>query len=64
MNIFSATCEVLLNIINDEATSAQRGEAYVAYEILTSFELVFILHLMRRVLEISNLLCQILQLQS
>ncbi|KAJ8775426.1 hypothetical protein K2173_023191 [Erythroxylum novogranatense] len=64
INIFSATCEVLLNIIEDGATSAQRGEADAAYEALTSFEFVFILHLMRKILEISNSLCQALQLKS
>ncbi|KAJ8762728.1 hypothetical protein K2173_012220 [Erythroxylum novogranatense] len=64
INMFSATCEVLLNIIEDGATSAQRGEADAAYEALTSFEFVFILHLMRKILEISNSLCQTLQLKS
>ena len=64
IKMFSATCEVLLNIIEDGTTSAQRGDADAAYEVLTSFEFVFILHLMRKILEISNMLCQALQLQS
>ncbi|XP_042400838.1 uncharacterized protein LOC121990842 [Zingiber officinale] len=64
IKMFSATCEVLLNIIDDGTTPAQRGDADAAYEVLTSFEFVFILHLMRKILEISNLLCQALQLQS
>ncbi|XP_050238057.1 uncharacterized protein LOC126687539 [Mercurialis annua] len=64
IKMFSATCEVLLNIIDDGTTSARRGDADAAYEVLTSFEFVFILHLMRNFLEISNLLCQALQLQS
>ena len=64
INMFSATCDVLLNIIDDGATSAQRAEADAAYEALTSFKFVFILHLMRKVLEISNLLYQTLQLES
>ncbi|XP_073121656.1 uncharacterized protein [Henckelia pumila] len=64
IKMFSATCEVLLNIIDDENTPAQRGDADAAYEMLTSFEFVFILHLMKKILEISNLLCQALQLQS
>ena len=58
--MFSATCEVLLNIIEDRTTHAQRGDADAAYEVLTSFEFVFILHLMRKFLEISNTLCQAL----
>ncbi|XP_073138007.1 uncharacterized protein [Henckelia pumila] len=61
--MFSATCEVLLNIIEDGTTLAQRGDADAAYEVLTSFEFVFILHLMRKILDISNLLCQALQLK-
>ncbi|KAL4346995.1 hypothetical protein GQ457_17G015670 [Hibiscus cannabinus] len=64
INMFSATCEVLLNIIDDGATSTQRAEADATYEALTSFEFVFILHLMKKVLEISDMLCQTLQQQS
>ncbi|KAM6586353.1 hypothetical protein CsatA_008958 [Cannabis sativa] len=64
IKMFSATCEVLLNIIEDGTTFAQRGDADAAYESLTSFEFVFILHLMKKILEISNILCQALQLQS
>ena len=62
--MFSVACEVLLNIIEDGATPAQRGEADVTYEAMTSFEFVFILHLMEIFLGISNLLCQALQLKS
>ena len=46
--MFSTTCEVLLNIIEDGATLAQRGKADAAYEAMTSFEFVFILHLMEK----------------
>ncbi|XP_031131884.1 zinc finger MYM-type protein 1-like [Ipomoea triloba] len=45
-------------------THAHRGDADAAYEVLTSFEFVFIMHLMRKFFEISNMLCQALQLQS
>ncbi|KAL4290170.1 hypothetical protein GQ457_14G001000 [Hibiscus cannabinus] len=64
INMFSATCEVLLNIIDDGATSTQRAVADATYEALTSFEFVFILHLMKKVLEISDMLCQTLQQKS
>ena len=37
INMLSATCEVLLNIIEDGATPTQRGDANVVYEALTSF---------------------------
>lgn len=62
--MYSATCEVLLNIIDDGVTSAQRGDADAAYEALTSFEFVLILHIMKKILEISDLLCQALQHKS
>ncbi|XP_028077598.1 zinc finger MYM-type protein 1-like [Camellia sinensis] len=61
IKIFRPTCEVLLDIINEGTTFAQRGNADSAYETLTSFEFVFILHLMKEMLEITNLLCQALQ---
>ncbi|XP_060972539.1 uncharacterized protein LOC133038413 [Cannabis sativa] len=64
IKMFSATCEVLLNIIEDGTTHSQRGDADTAYEAVTSYEFVFILHLMKNILEISNMLCQALQLQS
>ncbi|XP_073133307.1 uncharacterized protein [Henckelia pumila] len=64
IKMFSTTCEVLFNIIEDGNTPAQRGDADAAYEMLIPFEFVFILHLMRKILEISNLVCQALQLQS
>ncbi|XP_060965214.1 uncharacterized protein LOC133034190 [Cannabis sativa] len=64
IKMFSATCEVSLNIIEDGTTFAPRGDADAAYEAVTSFEFVFILHLMKKILEISNILCQALQLQS
>ncbi|XP_073119743.1 uncharacterized protein [Henckelia pumila] len=51
IKMFNATCEVLLSIIEDGNTPAQCGDD-AAYEILTSFEFVFILHLMRKILEI------------
>ncbi|XP_019161971.1 PREDICTED: uncharacterized protein LOC109158512 [Ipomoea nil] len=64
MRMFSATCEVLLNIIEDGITPTHCGDADAAYEVMTSFEFVFIMQLMRKVLEIYNMICQALQLQS
>ena len=48
--MFSSTYEVLLNIIEDGATPAHRGESDAAYEAITSFEFIFILHLMEKIL--------------
>ncbi|XP_028051477.1 uncharacterized protein LOC114256096 [Camellia sinensis] len=61
IKIFSPTCEVLLNIINEGTTFVQRGDTDSAYEALTSFEFVFILHLIKEMLEITDLLCHALQ---
>ena len=62
--MFEATCSVLRNIISDEATYAQRGDADAAYDGITSFEFVFILHFMIDIMEITYDLCQALQCQS
>ncbi|XP_028087095.1 zinc finger MYM-type protein 1-like [Camellia sinensis] len=64
INMFSATCAVLRNIINDGSKSNLRAEADGVYDSITSFEFVFILHLMRDIMEITNDLCQALQSKS
>ncbi|XP_071721677.1 uncharacterized protein, partial [Rutidosis leptorrhynchoides] len=64
INMFSATCEILMIIIDDGATSTQRADADTTYEVLTSYEFVFTLHLVMKVLEITDLLCRTLQLKS
>ncbi|XP_028105826.1 zinc finger MYM-type protein 1-like, partial [Camellia sinensis] len=64
INMFSATCAVLRNIINDGSKLNQRAEADGVYDSITSFEFVFILHLMRDIMEITDDLCQALQSKS
>ncbi|XP_021801279.1 zinc finger protein 862-like [Prunus avium] len=64
VNMFSAICIVLINIIDNGTTYSQRGDADAAYEAMTSYEFVFILHLMKELMEITNDLCQALQCQS
>ena len=59
--MFSLACEVLLHIIEDAATGIDRGLADGAYNLLTSFDLVFILHLMKEIMGITYILCQALQ---
>ena len=54
INKFSATCVVLLNIIDDGGTYLQKGDADAAYEAMTTFEFVFILHLMKEIMEIAD----------
>ncbi|XP_024042864.1 zinc finger MYM-type protein 1 [Citrus clementina] len=40
IKMFSATCSVLLNIIEDDTNAFQRGDVDAAYEAMTSFEFV------------------------
>ncbi|XP_028056768.1 uncharacterized protein LOC114260775 [Camellia sinensis] len=62
--MFSATRSVLSNVINDGATSTQRIDVDEVYDKITSFEFVFILHLMRDIMETTDDLCQALQRKS
>ncbi|XP_028085167.1 uncharacterized protein LOC114286243 [Camellia sinensis] len=64
INMFGATCSVLSNVINDGATSTRRADADGVYDKITSFEFVFILHLMRDIMGTTNDLCQALQRKS
>ncbi|KAH9742796.1 TTF-type domain-containing protein [Citrus sinensis] len=64
INMFSATCEFLINIMEDGVTYPSRGDADATYEAITSFEFVFILHLMKNIMTITDLLSQALQCQS
>ena len=64
IRMFNATCVVLSNIIKEGTTYAQRGDADAAYDALMSFEFVFILHRMKEIMEITDILCQALQRQS
>ena len=52
--MFDMTCSVLENVIEDRNSSSQRSEADGAYDIMISFEFVFILHIMRELLRITN----------
>ena len=64
LRMFTSIVEVLQNIINDAIDGEHRAEAESAYEGLTSFEFVFILHLEKETMEITDKLCQALQSQS
>jgi len=45
-------------------TSSQRAEAYSVHQVMTTFEFVFILHLMKEMMQITDHLCQELQSKS
>ncbi|XP_015940055.1 uncharacterized protein LOC107465593 [Arachis duranensis] len=64
IRMFAATQTVLNNIIDDGITFSQRDEAYGVNKVLSSFEFVFSLHLMKEIMGITNILCQALQQKS
>ncbi|XP_073041798.1 uncharacterized protein [Primulina eburnea] len=63
IKMFSASCTVLLKVMEDGLPS-QRADATSVYDEMTSFDFVFILHLMREIMEITDVLCQTLQRKS
>ena len=58
--MFDATCKVINTISKEGANYKQRGDAEGAYQILTSFEFVLVLHVMKEIMGIINILCQAL----
>ena len=64
VTMFNASCSVLNTVSKDGANYSQRGDADAAHMVLTSFEFILILHLMKDTIGITNMLCQILQQKS
>ena len=56
--MFTLIVEILQNIIDNAIDGEHRAEAESAYDGLTSFEFVFILHLEKETMEIIDKLCQ------
>ncbi|XP_073273333.1 uncharacterized protein [Primulina huaijiensis] len=52
------------NMVNDGASNSIRGEASGALIEMKSFDFIFILHLMHKIMGITNLLCRALQEKS
>ncbi|XP_042418742.1 zinc finger MYM-type protein 1-like [Zingiber officinale] len=63
IKMFSASCMVLLKVMDDGLPS-QRADATSIYDEMTSFDFVFILHLMKEIMGITDILCQTLQSKS
>ncbi|CAH9106204.1 unnamed protein product, partial [Cuscuta europaea] len=63
VRMFNSTCDVLRDIIKS-GSMTQRSEADGVYDVITSFEFVFILHLMIDVLAVTDDLSQALQRKS
>ncbi|XP_019429719.1 PREDICTED: uncharacterized protein LOC109337245 [Lupinus angustifolius] len=50
INMYNATCVVLLKIIDNGSSSLKRVDADVAYNTMTSFEFILILHMMKEIM--------------
>nr|XP_023928246.1 uncharacterized protein LOC112039587 [Quercus suber] len=64
IKMFDATCNFINTIFEEGANYKQCGDAKGAYQVLTSFEFILILHLMKEIMGITNVLCQALQQHS
>ena len=63
--MFGATISILRSVANDRSVSRySRGDAGGALKIIISFDFVFILHLMEKIMKITDVLCHILQRKS
>jgi hypothetical protein len=64
IKIFSPACKVILKIIDVRTTSSQRAEADSVNWIMTSFEFVLFLYLVKEIIQITDHLYQALQSKS
>ena len=64
IRIFPSVCFVLENVIEGGSNYSVCGDATVAYKKITSFDFVFLLHLMKEIMGITDVLCQCLQPKS
>ncbi|XP_052110287.1 uncharacterized protein LOC107466193 [Arachis duranensis] len=64
LRMFGATTSVLEDLATNESTYSQRGDATYALKSLLSFDFVFILHMMKEIMGITDKLCQALQQKS
>ncbi|XP_022864786.1 uncharacterized protein LOC111384699, partial [Olea europaea var. sylvestris] len=64
IDMYGATSKVLQYICDHCSNGRSQAEARGAYKKLVSFKFIFILHLMHRIMRISDVLCQALQRRS
>ncbi|GAV77096.1 hypothetical protein CFOL_v3_20568, partial [Cephalotus follicularis] len=55
------TCLVIKKIMNERSTYSQRGDAAFAYDLLISFDFVFIFHLVKEIMDNADVLSRVLQ---
>lgn len=64
IDMYGATCKVLEHLMEHSPNTSSQPEVGGIYKNITSFEFVFVLHFMRRILSITDILCQALQKKS
>ncbi|XP_074566114.1 uncharacterized protein LOC141822681 [Curcuma longa] len=64
IDMYDATINVLESIIADGSSTSMRGEAGGSLIVMKSFDFIFILHLMHKIMGITDLLCRALQQKS
>ena len=64
LHMYSATASILEDLAIKGSTYSQQGDATYAFKALTSFNFVFILHVMKEIIGIIDKLCQALQQKS
>ncbi|XP_073057656.1 uncharacterized protein [Primulina eburnea] len=64
IDMYSSVTTMLENMVNDGASNSIRGEASGALIAMKSFDFIFILHLMHKIMGITNFLCRALQEKS
>ena len=61
IDMYAATCKVFEYLSDHSPNGISKVEVRGVYKNMASFEFVFILHLMHKIMRISDTLCQILQ---
>ena len=62
--MFPVACSILENVIEGGYNYSMRGDATIEYQKVTSFDFVILLHLMKEIMGITDVLCQYLQQKS
>ncbi|XP_073300482.1 uncharacterized protein [Primulina huaijiensis] len=64
IDMYSSVINMLENMVNDKASNSIRGEASGTLIAMKSFDFISILHLMHKIMGITNMLCRALQEKS
>ncbi|XP_073138887.1 uncharacterized protein [Henckelia pumila] len=60
IDMYGATCKVLVHLSEHSPNTSSQAEVGGIFKNITNFEFVFVLHFMRRILAITDALCQVL----